>query len=38
MLDNITRKNYNHINIIFAELAIKSKKFIRVIFDYSFFL
>jgi len=33
MFNNIARKNYNIVNIIFAKLAIKSKKFVYFILD-----
>ena len=33
MFDNIARKDYNIINIIFVKLAIKSKKFVHFILN-----
>jgi len=33
MLSNIARKNYNIVNIIFIELAIKSKKFVYFVLN-----
>jgi hypothetical protein len=33
MFDNIARKNYNIVNITFAKLAIKSKKFVYFILN-----
>jgi len=33
MFDNIARKNYNIVDITFAKLAIKSKKFIYSILN-----